>query len=261
MLWNINRELVLLIPLGRTPCPDRLIWHFDPRGMYTVKSGYRTALNFVNDVESSTPSSLAPWWKLLWHLPIAQKIKIFIWRCFHDIILTSVNLSSRKCAGDAAVGGGGRPGGGERPLSMRCAATVWKERGLGAIIRDSQGVALGAMAKKVPGFFSPFTAECLAIREGFQFAVDSGLRVKIVESDSIQAVKACNDPDPLAPVGPVFEDFSYLFRVLGGGYCCTISRWANIAAHTLARFSFAQMLSFIGWKRFLILSLILYWMI
>lgn len=76
---------------------------------------------------------------------------------------------------------------------------MWKEWGLGAIIQDSQGVALGAMAKKVPGFFSPFTAECLAIREGFQFAVDSGL--KIVESDPIQAVKACNDPDPLAPVG------------------------------------------------------------
>lgn len=117
---------------------------------------------------------------------------------------------------------------------------VWKEWGLGAIIRDSHGVALGAMAKKVPGFFSPFTAESLAIREGFQFAVDSGLPVKIVDGDSIQAVKACKDPDPLAPVGPVVEDFSYLFRVLGGGSCCATSRWANSAAHTLALFSFAH---------------------
>ena len=38
--------------------------------------------------------------------------------------------------------------------------------GPGAVIRDSQGFVMGAMSKSVSGIFSPFLAECLAVREG-----------------------------------------------------------------------------------------------
>ncbi|GMN74812.1 hypothetical protein TIFTF001_052466, partial [Ficus carica] len=42
--------------------------------------------------------------------------------------------------------------------------------GIGAVIRDEKGSILGAMARSVGGSFSPFVAECLALREGLRFA-------------------------------------------------------------------------------------------
>lgn len=57
--------------------------------------------------------------------------------------------------------------------------------GVGAIIRDESGFVLGAMAKPVPGCFSPFVTECLALREGLIFAADSGLQVQMIETDAL----------------------------------------------------------------------------
>ncbi|GMN72705.1 hypothetical protein TIFTF001_055653 [Ficus carica] len=33
----MDSEVILSIPLGRSNCPDNLIWHYDSRGLYTIK--------------------------------------------------------------------------------------------------------------------------------------------------------------------------------------------------------------------------------
>ena len=42
--------------------------------------------------------------------------------------------------------------------------------GIGAAIRDEKGLILDAVAKSVEESFSPFLAECIALREGLRFA-------------------------------------------------------------------------------------------
>ncbi|GMN53271.1 hypothetical protein TIFTF001_022415 [Ficus carica] len=106
--------------------------------------------------------------------------------------------------------------------------------GPGAVIRDSHGFVMGAMSKSVSGIFSPFLAECMATREGLQFAWESGLKVSSVESDAAQAVHSVNNPAVLAPIGPVIEDILALLTVAGGGSSCAISHVANGTASTLA---------------------------
>ncbi|KAH9622849.1 hypothetical protein KSS87_007187 [Heliosperma pusillum] len=66
---------------------DYLFWTKNPSGMYSVKSGYALALNTYLENNSSHKdrhrlnSSIKNFCrKTLWHLPISQKWKIFLWR-------------------------------------------------------------------------------------------------------------------------------------------------------------------------------------
>ena len=52
---------------------------------------------------------------------------------------------------------------------------------LGAVIRDGKGIDMGAVAKRISGSLSPLLAECLALREGLQFFMDSGLHVRLAD--------------------------------------------------------------------------------
>ncbi|GMN19645.1 hypothetical protein TIFTF001_046975 [Ficus carica] len=53
--------------------------------------------------------------------------------------------------------------------------------GVGAIIRDAQGVVRACLAKKILEAHSPFVAECQASREGLEFARTCNLRVDWIE--------------------------------------------------------------------------------
>lgn len=37
-------EAIMQIPLSRRPNKDQLIWHYNKRGQYSVKSGYQVAM-------------------------------------------------------------------------------------------------------------------------------------------------------------------------------------------------------------------------
>lgn len=45
-----DADLILSIPLGRRSSSDRLIWHFDSRGCFSVKSAYKLAFDKVYNV-------------------------------------------------------------------------------------------------------------------------------------------------------------------------------------------------------------------
>lgn len=75
---------------------DEVLWHFDKKGEYSVKSGYQLALNlnFPNEPESSDNSSRH--WKIPWMLDLPEKVKIFMWRALKNILPTAENLWKRK---------------------------------------------------------------------------------------------------------------------------------------------------------------------
>lgn len=70
---------------------DCWIWHYDKRGQYTVKSGYKMGM-MLRQVASSSSTCDPTWWRKLWKLKIPNKIKHFVWKSFHHAIPTMVNL-------------------------------------------------------------------------------------------------------------------------------------------------------------------------
>ncbi|KAL5562617.1 hypothetical protein UlMin_032364 [Ulmus minor] len=82
---------ILSLPLPRRATPDSLIWHYHKSGCYTVRSGYWLALQHKS-IPSSSTSSITYWWKKFWRLRIPSKIRIFLWKAFHNWIPSSVNL-------------------------------------------------------------------------------------------------------------------------------------------------------------------------
>ncbi|GKA78683.1 reverse transcriptase [Tanacetum coccineum] len=55
------------IPISKTGSPDKLIWHFDSKGQYTVKSGYQQAIAWRQNLNAADESSVSPssnFWKI-----------------------------------------------------------------------------------------------------------------------------------------------------------------------------------------------------
>ncbi|KAH9685373.1 reverse transcriptase domain-containing protein [Citrus sinensis] len=94
MKEDIEAILKILLPSGKEE--DEVLWHFDKKGEYSVKSGYQLVLNqnFPNEPESSNSSSRL--WKIPWMLDLPEKVKIFMWRALKNILPTAENLWKRK---------------------------------------------------------------------------------------------------------------------------------------------------------------------
>ena len=67
-----DAEAIMQIPLPKRPKEDQLIWHYDKRGQYSVKSGYQVAS------QNKLPKSFKE--GVIWSLSIPAKIKVFMWR-------------------------------------------------------------------------------------------------------------------------------------------------------------------------------------
>ncbi|KAK6124264.1 hypothetical protein DH2020_042016 [Rehmannia glutinosa] len=93
--WPLDRDLILSIPLSHSNPPDKIIWHYEKSGNYSVRSGYKLALQ--NQLSSGPSSStvVSTWWRRLWKLRIPEKIKIFCWRAFHGILPCATQLIKR----------------------------------------------------------------------------------------------------------------------------------------------------------------------
>ena len=67
-----DAKAISQILLPRRPHDDQLIWHYDKRGQYSVKSGYQVAMQmkFPDKPSCSTRSQ----WNVIWKLSIPEKI-------------------------------------------------------------------------------------------------------------------------------------------------------------------------------------------
>ena len=82
--------------------------------------------------------------------------------------------------------------------------------GIGAIIWDEKGRILGAVAKSVEGTFSPFLAECMALREGLMIAKELESVTLVVETDAINVVSTVSNNLEFSLEGPILEDVKQL---------------------------------------------------
>ena len=109
--WNVEliREIfhpddvkeILSIPL-RADMEDWLAWHFDSKGVFSVKSAYRLGITLREEQanrttsNSASPTTANPIWKKIWSLKLPGKIKVFLWRLSHNSLPTRMNIK-RKC--------------------------------------------------------------------------------------------------------------------------------------------------------------------
>ncbi|GMN48001.1 hypothetical protein TIFTF001_017169 [Ficus carica] len=75
---------------------DYVLWGIDKdAGLYSVKSGYKLEMMGRNEEGSSGRNSDWNWWKKLWHARIPNKVKIHLWRGFHEVLPARFQLRKR----------------------------------------------------------------------------------------------------------------------------------------------------------------------
>ncbi|GJS59642.1 F-box domain containing protein [Tanacetum coccineum] len=79
---------------------DNLIWHYDSKGVYTVRSGYHQALNWKKNGAGHASSSgcLIEFWKQTWRLKTVPKIKNFWWMACSNALAIREALFLRNYA-------------------------------------------------------------------------------------------------------------------------------------------------------------------
>ncbi|XP_019189681.1 PREDICTED: uncharacterized protein LOC109184071 [Ipomoea nil] len=86
----IDVENIKRIPIS-PEYDDSWYWHGDPKGIYSVKNGYR---RIVGNYEPDNGSFDK--WLTLWSLKIPPKWKTFLWRAISDILPTTTNLIIKR---------------------------------------------------------------------------------------------------------------------------------------------------------------------
>ncbi|KAI5338396.1 hypothetical protein L3X38_017667 [Prunus dulcis] len=111
-------------------------------------------------------------------------------------------------------------------------------RGAGAIVRDSQGNLIGALAMRAPSRISMLATELYALKIGIFFALDASLMPLEIETNSLLAVSMVNsEEDCLAAEGGLVEAVRCLLANSASSPIRNIPLEANKVAHRIARFS------------------------
>ncbi|WVZ50961.1 hypothetical protein U9M48_002159, partial [Paspalum notatum var. saurae] len=102
LFWEEDAKHILAIPI-RPAMEDTVAWHFDPKGVFSVKSAYHVIEG--DEVQSKTKqkgeSSLQHRacrelnWNKLWSLEFQPKIKKFLWRLAKNSLPWRKNLQRR----------------------------------------------------------------------------------------------------------------------------------------------------------------------
>ncbi|PON41741.1 Ribonuclease H-like domain containing protein [Parasponia andersonii] len=126
-------------------------------------------------------------------------------------------------------------------LKLNVDTTVKSSSGLisiGTVVRECHDIVLGASSLKFSGHLSPFLAECVAIREGIEFATDHGLSLGVIKMDARNVVLALQAINCNALEGPVVRAISKILERLGSTSYRFTCRSCNAVAYGLAQFTF-----------------------
>lgn len=99
-------DIILRIPLSLRRTEDRLVWHYDKKGMYSVRNGYHGARMEEGKKDSASSSNgvvgaKGKYWNVIWHSKIPPKVRVFVWRLVKGILPTWELLVRRVPLTDA----------------------------------------------------------------------------------------------------------------------------------------------------------------
>ncbi|XP_030948949.1 uncharacterized protein LOC115972854 [Quercus lobata] len=193
--------LIKAIPLSLDNCVDMLFWPKNSNGLYSVKSGYKLLLECeLNDEPSSSDLSLSKKvWRGIWNLKIPNRAKNLLWRAGSETLPTRVHFRwlsklAVNCSSFLDVIQLTQDHNNLSDLFAMIAALIWARRnqirvgdkvnfdgatfsskalaGLGAIIRNEQGLVMAAYTHSIPLPTSVETVEVLAARSAICLAKD-----------------------------------------------------------------------------------------
>jgi len=97
-----EEETILSIPISQSGRMDYLVWHPNPNGIYSVKTGYHLAVD--EQASTLTPQASSSFqpprevWKFIWNLNVPPKLRHFWWKACCNLLATKENLHRRKCS-------------------------------------------------------------------------------------------------------------------------------------------------------------------
>ena len=110
--------------------------------------------------------------------------------------------------------------------------------GVGAVIRDENGLVLGLCTKHLPQAYSAVEVEALAATTALALAKDLGVTRVILEGDSLVVIKALREEKQLlSPTGLLLEDVRMLSQSFQKLLYSHTKREGNSIAHNLARYA------------------------
>ena len=113
-----------------------------------------------------------------------------------------------------------------------------KFSGVGAVIRDENGLVLGSCSKHLPQAYNAVEVEALAAATALALAEDLGMQRVILEGDSLVIIKALREEEQFfSPVGLLLEDVRMLSLSFQKLLYSHTKREGNSVAHNLARYT------------------------
>jgi hypothetical protein len=94
--WEIDARVILATPI-RDDFEDFPAWHFDSKGLFSVKSAYRVYVRRrdANIASSSLSTEGKSFWTKIWEIPCIPKVKQFLWRLAHNSLPIMANIERR----------------------------------------------------------------------------------------------------------------------------------------------------------------------
>jgi len=138
--FPMDVSTILSIPLCTRRQPDFWSWHFDRKGLFTVKSAYRmmvtTKINrenyFEGNAGSSNTESGSKGWCSLWKTAVPSKVRVFLWRLAQQSLPTADVLEHRNMASSCVC-------------SLRGVADSWKH----SLVECNMAASVWALSDEV----------------------------------------------------------------------------------------------------------------
>jgi hypothetical protein len=95
--WDVDEILKIKLPANASV--DRIAWHYEKSGVFSIRSAYRVAMNLEYNVDgmgsSSAPMGERAIWRRLWNSHVLPKVRMFIWKLIRNGIPTNANRHYR----------------------------------------------------------------------------------------------------------------------------------------------------------------------
>ncbi|CAN6581073.1 unnamed protein product [Malus baccata var. baccata] len=240
---------ILSIPLSKTGCHDRMVWHHNVNGDYLVRSGYGVAINLMENgalgkkgcgSASEKPKNCHAW-NLIW------KLKLNSFDLVGADFLTSWEMFWSRVKGMDNV----------EEIMQEFAFGLWRlwknrnkttlHTGVGWVCRDFAGLLHGVGGSGSEMCHSAAAGEACAIRTALLACIDYGFDNVVIESDAKVIIQMLRNELPHDfSLECILGDIEVLARRMMSVSFFFMPRESNLAAHSVAKFVFKEGRDF-GW--------------
>ncbi|KAL0411831.1 UNVERIFIED_CONTAM: hypothetical protein Slati_3772800 [Sesamum latifolium] len=94
---SLDAVCILQSPISQAPNIDTLCWHFDAKGVFSVRSAYSLAQKGAAAAGTSAGggAGVKGKWRFIWEAKVLPKVRLFAWRCCKNALPTHRSLMTR----------------------------------------------------------------------------------------------------------------------------------------------------------------------